>query len=121
MKFCWTTISVKDMGESLKFYQDVIGLPISRRMKPGPDMDIVFLGSGETMVELIYNAKTGNINFGKDISLGFEVESLEKILESLKSKNIPVESGPFQPNPSIKFLYVIDPNGLKIQFVENIK
>ena len=121
MKFCWTTISVKDMNESLKFYKDVAGLPVSRRMKPGPDMEIVFLGSGDTMVELIYDAKAGNVSFGKDISMGFEVESIDKIIEFLKNKNIPIESGPFQPNPNIKFLYVLDPNGMRIQFVENIK
>lgn len=32
-----------------------------------------------------------------------------------------VHSGPFQPNPSVSFFYILDPNGLKIQFVENIK
>ena len=58
---------------------------------------------------------------GKDISLGFVVDSIEQMSEILKKKNIPIHSGPFQPNPSIKFMYMLDPNGIKIQFVENIK
>jgi lactoylglutathione lyase len=121
MKFCWATINVKDMGKSVQFYKDVIGLPLDRLTQAGPDMELAFLGAGETQIELIYNAKAGTVNIGPDICLGFTVDSLDKTAGFLKSKNIPVHSGPFQPNPSIKFLYVLDPNGLKIQFVENIK
>ncbi len=120
MKFCWVTINVKDMEKSLNFYQDIIGLSIKRKFKPDRDREIVFLGNGETEVELIHNPKAEDILIGPDISLGFEVESLEKIKEILKSNNISIHSGPFQPNPSIQFIYVLDPNGVKIQFVENL-
>ena len=41
-------------------------------------------------------------------------------LDFIKEKGLSVYEGPFQPNPTIKFFYVLDPNGLKIQFVENI-
>src|SRR3989339_373903 len=121
MKFCWTTIQVKNMEQSLGFYKDLLGLQENRRMKPNPDMELVFLGAGDTQVELIYNAKNQDISFGKDISLGFEVQSLEQVTEVLKKENIPIHSGPFQPNPTVRFLYVLDPNGVKIQFIENLK
>lgn len=120
MKFCWVTINVKDMKESLHFYQDIIGLEINRRFKPDSVREIVFLGTGETQIELIYNAEERNIVIGKDISLGFEVDSIDQIDEILKRNNIPIYSGPFHPNPSINFIYVLDPNGIKIQFVENL-
>lgn len=42
------------------------------------------------------------------------------MLAFVKEKGIDIHSGPFQPNSHIKFFYVMDPNGLKIQFVENI-
>ena len=121
MKFCWVTINVKDMEKSLDFYQEIIGLNISRRMKPNPDMEIIFLGSSGTQIELIYHKKVDDITMGKDICLGFVVDSIERMSEILKKENIPIHSGPFQPNPSIKFIYILDPNGIKIQFVENIK
>ena len=119
MKFCWITINVKDLEESLYFYQEIVGLGINRRFKPDNDREIVFLGGG-AQIELISDPKAKDIVVGKDISLGFEVESLEKINEVLKSNNIPAHSGPFQPNPSVQFIYVLDPNGIKIQFVENL-
>jgi len=121
MIFCWTTINVLDMAKSLEFYQEIIGLHLNRKTNPNPEMELAFLGSGDTQVELIYNAKNNDINFGKDISLGFVVDSIESITALLKAKKISVHSGPFQPNPFIKFMYILDPNGLKIQFVENIK
>lgn len=120
MKLCWVTINVKDIEESLNFYQKIIGLDIKRRFKPDDDREIAFLGNGQTEIELIYNSSDQEVIIGQDISLGFEVESLDKINEVLKKNNIKVHSGPFQPNPSIRFMYVFDPNGLKIQFVENL-
>ena len=118
MKFNWVTLSVRDMEESLKFYQGIVGLKIANRFTAGPGMEIVFLGDGETKVELIYNENESEVEIGKDISLGFEVDSLDQMLEFVKEKGIEVHSGPFQPNPDTRFFFVQDPNGLRIQFVE---
>jgi lactoylglutathione lyase len=120
MNFCWVTINVANMEKSLNFYRDVVGLSVDRSMKPSANMEIAFLGKGETKVELIFDAKSDKRNYGDDISLGFEVESVDKTMESLKKRNIKIHSGPHQPNPMIKFFYVLDPDGLKVQFVENI-
>ena len=120
MKFCWTTIHVNDMKKSLDFYQNVLNLEINRRIKPNDDREIVFLGSSETQVELIQDAGFADISFGKDISLGFVVPSIEQFMKTLDEKKIPLESGPFQPNPSIRFIYILDPDGLKIQLVEHL-
>jgi lactoylglutathione lyase len=120
MNFCWTTITVKNMPESLKFYQEIVGLPLVNIFPAGPGIEIAFLGDGETQVELICNSSRPEVNMGPDISLGFTVESLDNMLAFVKEKGIPVVAGPYQPNPTTKFFFVLDPNGLKIQFVENI-
>ena len=119
MKFCWTTLTVKNMEESLKFYQEVVGLAIDRRINAGPGVEIAFLGAGETKVELICNKEITAVEMGKSISLGFEVESVDEMQEFVKEKGIEVHSGPFEPNSHTRFFFVIDPNGLKIQFVES--
>jgi lactoylglutathione lyase len=120
MKFCWSTLTVKNMEESLKFYQEIVGLKVDRQYEAGPGTKIAFLGDGETKIELICNGASNEINVGKDISWGFEVDSIDESLSLMKEKGLTIHSGPFQPNPHIKFFYVLDPNGLKIQFVENI-
>ncbi|MBS4539500.1 VOC family protein [Clostridium sp. D2Q-11] len=119
MKFCWSTLKVNNMNESLEFYQEIIGLTIDRNFKAGPGMEIAFLGNGETKVELIYDENDKEINVGEDISLGFEVDSVDDMIRYVKEKGIEIHSGPFQPNPYTRFFYVKDPNGLKIQFIEN--
>jgi len=121
MKFCWITISVKDFEKSLEFYTKVVGLSVDRMMDPNPKMRIAFLGSGETKVELIYDEGSSSRNYGKDVSIGFEVDSIDAFMGVLREKGIEPESGPHQPNPMIKFIYVLDPNGFRVQFVENIR
>lgn len=120
MNFCWSTLQVADMEESLAFYQDTLGLPLQRRFLARPGVDIAFLGEGETKVELICDEANRNIHVGRDISWGFSTNSVEKTMEEFKAKGIKIQSGPFQPNEHMKFFYITDPNGLKIQLVEII-
>ena len=121
MKFSWVTINVKDYDKSMEFYTKIVGLSVDRLMSPNPKMKIAFLGSGETKVELIFDDRGGERTYSNDVCIGFEVPSLDSFLKELSAKGIQVESGPFQPNPTIKFLYVLDPNGFRVQFLENIR
>ncbi len=120
MKFCWATIAVSDMEASLNFYQEIVGLPLNRRFTGAPGVELAFLGEGETEVELIFDPNHPATDEINGISLGFTVKSVEEMMVFVESKNILIESGPFQPNQHVKFFYVKDPNGLKIQFVENM-
>ncbi len=120
MKFCWSTLKVKSLEESLKFYKEIVGFNVSERFNAGPGVEIAFLGDGETKIELVCNEDSKEVSFGQDISFGFEVKSVDEMMAFVKEKGIDIHSGPFQPNPHIKFFYVLDPNGLKIQFAENI-
>ncbi|RCW60990.1 MULTISPECIES: VOC family protein [Halanaerobium] len=121
MSYLWTTIKVKDFEESIEFYQEIVGLELQRKFEAGPEREIAFLAAaaGETEVELITDQGKENVDIGSDISLGFEIDSVAKKIEFLKEKGIKIESGPVAPNPEIEFFYVLDPNGVKIQFVEN--
>jgi len=121
MKFCWVTINAHDMEKSLAFYRDIVGLTLNREFSPSPGDRIAFLGSGDTEVELIHNEKSQASPFSQNISLGFKVDSLEATMEMLKRHGVPVAAGPFQPNPHVRFFYVLDPNGLRVQFVQDVK
>ncbi len=121
MKFCHCTVMVKNIEDSLKFYQKIVGLPLTRRFMSGPAKEIVFLGSGETQVELIEDKEKPEIRHSENISLGFEVVSVDEKMAFINEKGLKVHSGPFQPNPNVRFFYVTDPDGLKIQFIEYMK
>ena len=70
-------------------------------------------------MELICRSGSQDISVGQDISLGFEVPSVDDMMASLKEKGISILAGPFQPNAFMKFFFIQDPNGIKVQFVEN--
>ena len=118
MKFLWTTILVNNMDESLKFYEEIVGIKLVDRFPAGPGMEISFLGEGETKVELICNEKLKELDAGSRVTLGFKVESLEEKINFIKGKGTKIITGPIQPNPSIKYFIIKDPNGVKIQFAE---
>lgn len=120
MKFTFSTLFVKDLEESLQFYQEIIGLPLQRQFKAGPHMEIAFLGGEGAQIELIHDANKDTIDIGSDISWAFAVDSLDDMYEFVKNKNIPILSDIIQPAPSTRFFYIQDPNGMKIQLVENI-
>ena len=120
MKFLWTTILAKDMEETLKFYQEVVGLKIDRRFNAGPGMEICFLGEDDTKLEVIHNEKIKNIEPGNAVTLGFRVDSLDEMIKFINERGIEIKTGPVQPNPTIKYFIVQDPNGIKVQFSEQL-
>lgn len=121
MRFCWTTIKVSDLEHSIRFYQDVVGLQLQRKYEAGPGKEIAFLAAeaGQTEVELIADENQKKVEIGNDISLGFTVASIQDKLKFVQNEGIKVLAGPISPNPEIEFFYVSDPDGVKIQFVEN--
>lgn len=121
MKFCWSTLQVKDLDESIEFYSGILGLSVQRRFKAGSAVEIAFLGEGDTKIELICDQEKEMIEIGPDISWGFVIESAEDMMSYLKEKKIDILVGLIQPNPQLRFFYIQDPNGLKIQLVEHIR
>jgi lactoylglutathione lyase len=118
MNFLWTTLHVKDMNASLTFYKNIVGLKENRRSEYPNGPTIVFLGNSETQIELIYKPLDKLEGMSKDFSIGFKIDSVDDMIKELELKDIPVYEGPKEPNPSIKFFYVLDPDGVKVQFVE---
>jgi lactoylglutathione lyase len=120
MKFLHVTIHVKDLNESIRFYRDIVGLREKRRFRGAPETEIVFLSAGETEVELFFDANNTDVSYGTGVSIGFETQSVSELISSLRGKGVSVMTDVIQPNPHVKFFFVSDPNGMKVQFLENI-
>ena len=91
-----------------------------QRFPAGPGTEIAFMGNGadnETQVELLANSNNSAVNHGESISIGFAVDSADAMLDTVKSKNIPVHFGPVE-TPGFKFFTIKDPNGLNVQFFQ---
>lgn len=75
MRFCWCSIRVKNMEESIHFYMEVAGLSIRRKLSAWPNIEIVFMGDGRDEIELIYDPKIEPPEPGDGVAIGFETES----------------------------------------------
>lgn len=118
MNFCWVTLHVENIKESLAFYHEVLKLPISSK-HGGNGMEMVMLGvEGQPKVELLCNGTTRNTQKQDGISIGIAVDSLETVMENLDSLSIPILRGPISPNPSVRFIFINDPDGYEVQLVE---
>lgn len=117
MKMAHITIMTVHLDESVEFYQSVVGLTIERDGRNNPDHRIVFLSNaaGETCVELVDNP--AEAYSGAGISIGFEVEDAKEYREKLADCGYAVGEM-ISPNPSARFFFVNDPNGVAVQFVQ---
>jgi lactoylglutathione lyase len=117
MKFNHVTLSVEDIEKSVHFYRDIIGLEIKRRFPAGPGREIVFLGSGDTEVELIGGAGHDSVELGEGISMGFVTESLEDMIVLLRDNGYETNGNIINPQPNVRFFFAKDPDGYNIQFI----
>lgn len=121
MKFVWTTLHVKNLEKSLAFYQGIVGLSLNRRFKPNDHMELAFLGEGSTELELIEDSEAPS-QAVEGISIGFiQKDSLESLRETLREKGFTDQSEIIAPNPMMRFFYVKDPDGFRVQFIEDLR
>lgn len=119
MNLCWATLHVADLGRSLHFYGELLGLPLARRFNT-PHAEIAMLGEGENaLLELIADGTPSEAKPGQGVSLGLPVRSLEGTTELLRKGGVAVPDSLFSPNPHLRFLFVKDPDGYQVQLVEN--
>lgn len=120
MRFAWITIAVSNMERSLAFYRDRLGLRLARRFSPGPDRDLAFfeVEGSPTEIELIADSDGRPIAHGGSLSVGLEVGDLDAFLEGLARAGVTEAEGPFSPGPMIRFAYVRDPDGVRIQLID---
>ena len=117
MKYAHTTLFVKDIAQSLAFYQEFVGLKIVRQFTTADGSSFVFLADkdGGTEIELIYDGQT-TVN-ASGLSLGFSVADANAYMYELDSLGI-AHSPMVSPNPKTRFFFVTDPDGVQIQFIE---
>ncbi len=122
MKFVWTTLQVKDLNTSLKFYQEIVGLPLKRRFSPNGVLELAFLGNeGESELELLCDPEQVETR-GMGISLGFlSPIPLEELILKLNDHGYTINAPIVSPTPAMRFFRMCDPDGYVVQFVQNVK
>ncbi|MCM3768292.1 VOC family protein [Neobacillus niacini] len=114
-------IVVKDMDESLAFYQNILGLELRNRERLNDSVELAFLFFPEqpsVEVELVY----GGHGEGEGIvnHLAFTVENIEAELARLKEAGVKLvdEEPRSLLNGTVKIAFFQGPNGEKLELVE---
>lgn len=122
MKMEHVGVMVKDMDESLAFYQNIFGLELRNREWLNETVELAFLFSPDqpsVEVELIYGAgsieKEGIVNH-----LAFTVEDIEAELVRFKEAGVKLvdEEPRVILNGTVKIAFFEGPNGEKLELVE---
>ena len=122
MKYGFVTVAVKNMEESEAFYKEILGLKEAKRFSPRPGIDIMFLKDEEgNAVELIAHQGEAGNSGNSSVSIGFVVDDLDAVITMLKQKNVAISSGPVGVPGGARFVFVNDPNGVGIEFIEGFK
>lgn len=130
MKFLHSMIRVKNIDESLRFYQEFIGLKLIEK-KSLEDCDLYFLGENENtcQIELTYNYDTPEKGYDNGCAFGhfaFGVDNMETATAKLEEMGYKYLWEPFElelkdenGNTSTKLIaFIKDPDGNEIELIQ---
>jgi lactoylglutathione lyase len=123
LKILHTSITVKDIEESIQFYRDVVGLELlSRREIPENKAEIAFLGDKQTdsRIELTYWKEKKDWNEGDELDhIAFAVIDMEKAMKLFKKLNVEIPMEPYSLQGSTtRIAFIKDPNGIWLEIIE---
>ena len=126
MRILHTMLRVGDLDRSIQFYQDVLGMRLLRTSEnPEYKYSLAFLGYDDedksAVIELTYNWGVSEYELGTaygHIAIG--VDDIYATCEAVKRSGGKVtrEAGPVKGGTTL-IAFVEDPDGYKIEFIEN--
>lgn len=124
MRFLHTMLRVTNLDESIKFYQEVLGMKLLRK-KDYPDgkFTLAFLGYGDekenTVLELTHNWDKDSYELGTAYGhIAIEVDDVYAAAEEVRKRggNVTREPGPMKHGTTV-LAFVEDPDGYKIELL----
>ena len=124
MRLLHTSITVKDMDDSIAFYTKVMGMSLrARREIKENDAEIAFLDIGGTNheIELTWWKKKADYTDGDQLDhMAFEVEDLDSSIDRMRTMNVEVAKEPYSLGSS-RIAFIKDPNGIWLERIEKKK
>ncbi|AAU37310.1 lactoylglutathione lyase [Basfia succiniciproducens] len=126
MRILHTMLRVGDLDRSVKFYQDVLGMRLLRTSEnPEYKYSLAFLGYDDedktAVIELTYNWGVTEYELGSAFGhIAIGVDDIHATCEAVKAHGGKVtrEPGPVKGGSTV-IAFVEDPDGYKIEFIEN--
>ena len=117
MKFHHISLRVRDFEKSVHFYQTLCGLQIVKQFSAnGGNVAYLQNAAGETEIELIAMPQGQNFE-GKGLFLCFATADLDAA-HAVAVENGMNPSDIRNPEPTARYFYVYDPDGVSVQLRE---
>ena len=120
-KLLHTRMRVSDLGQTIRFYTDVLGLEVlERKVSPrGSHLAFLKVPNSEELIELTSFPPSGPVKVQEDlVHLAFQVESLDDTIASLNAKGVRVTDGPTQTSSGSRFIFIDAPDGYEVELIE---
>ena len=121
MKLLHTSITVKDMDESIGFYTEMLGMTLgSRREIKQNNAEIAFLEIAGTnhRIELTWWKDKKDYAEGDQLDhIAFGVKDLGATVEALRAKGVEIAREPYSLGSS-RIAFIKDSNGIWLELIE---
>ncbi len=126
MKLLHTSITVRSMDDSLRFYTEILGLEFERRRTiPENKAEIAFVKDPVSggRIELTHWDGKDTFEAGEQLDhLAFEVDDLDRFLLRIRTKGIRIAKEPYTiSGGSSRLAFILDPNDVWIELIERAK
>jgi lactoylglutathione lyase len=124
MRFLHTSLTVRDIDESLKFYTEVLGLEFERRRTiPENHAEIAFVKDplSGARVELTHWDGKDKFEAGEQLDhLAFEVTDLDATVAAARTRGVRIAKEPFRlQGGTSRLAFLLDPNDVWIELIEH--
>ena len=120
-KFLHTRMRVSNLKETVRFYQTVFGLKVSREHQSPRGSQLVFLSvpNSDEEIEITYFPDSGQVVVQEDLMhLAFEVESMDDFAKHLSEVGYDFSDGPTKSSSGSTFAFVDAPEGYEVEVIE---
>ncbi len=123
-KFLHTRMRVNDLERTVKFYEEVFGLEVTKRHESPRGSKLVFLAvpNSDEEIEITYFPGSGPVEVQEDLMhLAFEVDSMDAFGDHLRTIGVEFSDGPTESSSGSTFAFVDAPEGYEIEVIERPK
>ena len=120
-KLLHTRMRVNDLERTVKFYEQALGLKVSRRHTSPRGAQLAFLQTpnSEEEIELCQLANSPSVQVQPDLMhLAFEVEDLTAFATQLEKKGFKLSDGPTKTSSGSVIAFIDAPEGYEVELIQ---
>ena len=123
-KLLHTRMRVNDLERTVRFYQDALGLTLTRRHTSPRGAQLAFLTvpNSEEEIEICQLANSPTVQVQPDLMhLAFEVDDLDAFASELQKKGYALSDGPTQTSSGSVIAFIDAPEGYEVELIQREK